>query len=487
MTTVQSMQTRRASRSVYLSIITVIAVAFAVRGDATDEGAAAKRAATSSNRLSQGIAANAAQMIDDGRRTFRFDTFGDEAFWGDTLQLHRAIAGQRLGGEGAGISPRAALELGLKVDVGALPSGVVKAIQQQAMALDDPATTLALLKLNAVVGLRGQFSGNRLTSIGITCALCHSTVDNSLAFGIGRRLDGWANRDLDVGRIIAAAPNLRPVATLLKVDVGTLTSVLQSWGPGKFEAEIFLDGKAFNTQQVTDGVTTSTKVSGATLIPNAFGLAGFNQHTWTGAWGNVTYWNAFVANLEMHGKGRFFDPRLNDAAKFPIAAANGFADLEHISPDDDRITSKLPALQFYQLAIPAPTPQPGRDFNPAAAKRGDELFSGKAGCNNCHVEPLWTEPGWNLHKPQEIGIDSFQADRAPDGVYKTMNLAGVFVRENGLMMRAANKGRFYHDGRFATLLDVVNHYDTFFHLALTAREKQDLVEYLKSLPAKSGS
>jgi hypothetical protein len=152
-----------------------------------------------------------------------------------------------------------------------------------------------------------------------------------------------------------------------------------------------------------------------------------------------------------------------------------------VPPDQDQITSKLPALQFYQLAIPAPKPQAGVDFDAAAAARGDELFSGKANCNSCHREPLWTEPGWNLHKPSEIGIDSFQADRAPDNVYKTMNLAGIFVRERGLFMDAANKGRYYHDGRFATLKDVVKHYNTFFNLGLTDGEMNDLVEYLKSL------
>jgi hypothetical protein len=429
------------------------------------------------------IRAHAIKAMLDGRKTFRFDTFGDEDFWGGKLQLHRAIEGERLGGVGAGLSPKGALKLGLKVDADALPQALVEGLQAKHVNLDDPATTLALLKVNAVVGLKGFFTGNRLDSIGITCALCHSTVDNSLAFGIGRRLDGWANRDLDIGRIIVTAPDLNAFTTLLGVDRTTLEAVLRSWGPGKFDAEIFLDGKAFNSQQVTDGVVTSTKVSGATLIPNAFGLAGFNQHTWTGAWGTVSYWNAFVAILEMHGKGRFFDPRLNDAAKFPIAAANGFADVnKDLAPDDDQVTRKLPALHFYQLALPAPRPQPGRDFDPAPAKRGDDLFSAKAKCNTCHVDPLWTEPGWNLHKPQEIGIDSFQADRAPDGVYKTMNLAGIFVREEGLFMRPANKGRFYHDGRFATLMDVVNHYNTLLHLGLTAQEKRDLIEYLKSLP-----
>src|SRR5581483_9579546 len=212
---------------------------------------------------------------------------------------------------------------------------------------------------------------------GIQCSMCHSTVDNSLLPGIGHRLDGWANRDLNVGAIIAASPNLQPIADLLGVDVPTVLRVLNSWGPGKFDAELFMDGKAFRP----DGG------SAATLIPPAFGLAGVNLHTWTG-WGSIPYWNAFVANLEMHGKGRFFDPRLNNAAQFPIAAANGFGDLPHIDPDDDLITKKLPALHFYQLAIPAPKPQAGKDFDQAAADRGDKLFSGKAGCNNCHVEPL---------------------------------------------------------------------------------------------------
>jgi len=430
------------------------------------------------------IAANASESLASGRETFRFDTFGDEAFWGGALQLQQAIKGANLGGVGPGISPATAISLGLKVDVDALPQPLINQLKQGKVDLNSPATTVALLKLNAVVGLKGFFQDDNLNSVGITCAVCHSTVDNSVTFGVGHRLDGWANRDLDVGKIIAAAPDLSPFANLLGVSQATVRAVLNSWGPGKFDAELSLDGKAFNPQQVTDGVVTGTNVSGATLIPNAFGLAGFNQHTWTGAWGTVTYWNAFVANLEMHGIGRFFDPRLNNAAKFPIAAANGFADLPHISPDDDRITKKLPALHFYQLAIPAPAPEPGVDFNVAAASRGDELFSGKAKCNECHVEPLWTEPGWNLHTPAEIGIDSFEADRAPDGVYKTMNLAGIFVRENGLFMNPANKGRYYHDGRFATLLDVVNHYNTRFSLGLTAQEKSDVVEYLKSLPER---
>src|SRR5205085_2451141 len=202
---------------------------------------------------------------------------------------------------------------------------------------------------------------------------------------------------------------------------------------------------------------------------NAFGLAGFNQHTWTGAWGTVSYWNAFVGTLEMHGIGRFFDPRLNDATKFPIAAANGFADLPHIDPDQDRLTKKLPSLHFYQLAIPAPAPQPGVDFDVAAAARGDELFSGKAGCNNCHVEPLWTEPGWNLHLPAEVCVDPFQADRAPDQRYRTSPIGAILTH---------TKGGFFHDGRFPTLNAVVDHYNTCFHLGLSTSEKHDLIQYL---------
>ena len=473
-------------RLLYLAVILLAATAIALpilsRSRAQGPPAQSHAKKEKPRNFDAQIVANANELLEDGRQVFRFNTFGDEKFWGDTLQLHKAIEGANLGGVGPGISPNTALSLGLKVDIDALPQPLIEQLKRGQVNLNDPATTVALIKLNAVPGVKGTFNGNNLNSVGLTCAVCHSTVDNSFAFGIGHRLDGWANRDLDVGKIVAAAPNLQPFANLLGVSTSTVVTVLNSWGPGKFDAELFLDGKAFNPQQVTDGVVTGTNVPGATLIPNAFGLAGFNQHTWTGAWGTVSYWNVLVATLDLRGTGRFFDPRLNNAAQFPLAAAHGFADLPHIDPDDDLTTKFLPPLHFYQLAIPAPNPEPGVDFDAAAAAHGDELFSGKAKCNNCHVEPLWTEPGWNLHTPAEIGIDSFQADRAPDHVYKTMNLAGVFVRENGLFMKASNKGRFYHDGRFATLLDVVNHYNTRFSLGLTGPEKHDLVEYLKSLP-----
>lgn len=429
-------------------------------------------------------AANAIQLVAQGRQVFRFDTFGDEGFWGNTLKLHLAIEGANLGGVGPGVSPSTALSVGLKVDVDALPNNLLEQIKHGRVNLDDPAVTLTLLKLNAVVGVTGFFaSSGALQSVGIQCALCHSTVDNSLPAlcagaiqpnpgtgCIGHRLDGWPNRDLNVGAIISLAPDLSSLAALLNTTQPAVRSVLNTWGPGKFDAELILDGKAVNPQQVTDGNVTGTNVPGATLIPAAFGLGGVNLHTWTG-WGSIPHWNAFVANLEMHGLGRFWDPRLNNAAQFPIAAANGFGDLPHISPDDDRITAQLQALQFYQLAIPAPPP-PAGSFDPAAASRGDALFSGKAKCNNCHVEPLWSDSGWNMHTPQEICIDSFQANRAPDLHYRTAPIGELFTH---------GKGGFYHDGRFATLNNVIDHYDSCLALGLSAGEKNDLLQYLLSL------
>jgi len=421
------------------------------------------------------IAQNSHDMLVQGRQTFRFDTFGDQAFWGDTLHLHQAIEGQNHGGVGPGVSPRTALSVGLKVDVDALPESLQEQIQQGKVNLDDPATTLALLKLNAVVGLTGFFNPDgTLRSMGIQCALCHSTVDNSFAPGIGHRLDGWANRDLNVGAIVSLAPNLQPVASALGVDVPTLKAVLASWGPGRFDAEVFMDGKALNVD--AGGVNRAP-----VLIPPAYGLAGVNLHTWTG-WGSVTYWNAFVANLEMHGVGTFFDQRLDNAQQFPLAAKNGSG---HVSnPGNDQITGKLAALQYYQLSIPAPTP-PAGSFDPAAAARGQVLFNGKAQCSTCHVPPLFTEPGNNIHTPQQIGIDGFQANRAPAYVigdaagnpivvhgYRTAPLKGLWAHQ---------KGGFFHDGRFATLNDVVNHYDATFNLGLTPQEESDLVQYLLSI------
>jgi hypothetical protein len=400
----------------------------------------------------------AQRLAAEGRETFRHDTFGSEEFWGGRLRLHEAIAGAAHGGVGTGVSPRTALSVGLKVDAEALPREVLEAIRRGAVDLDDPATTIALLGADAVVGLKGFPDGQGgLRSVGITCALCHSAVDDSIAPGIGRRLDGWANRDLDVGTIISLAPDLSPFADLLGVSQDAVREVVTSWGPGKFDAELILDGKAFRP----DGKPA------ATLLPPAFGLAGVNLHTWTG-WGSVTHWNALVANLEMGGKGTFHDARLEDAAKFPVAARAGLA---HTVATEDRITPKLGALHLFQLALEAPRPPEG-SFDANAAARGSALFTGRADCARCHVPPLFTEPGWNMHTAAEIGIDDFQAQRSPDGRYRTAPLRGLWSHQ---------KGGFYHDGRFATLGEVVDHYDRQFSLGLSADEKRDLVEYLKSL------
>ena len=351
------------------------------------------------------ISRNAQQMFEEGRQIFRFHTFGDEVFWGDRLKLHQAIQGSKIGGVGAGVSPKAALAVGLKVDMEALPAALVAQIKAGKVNLDDPATTLELLKLNSVVGVKGTFnSQGRLQTIGLSCAVCHSTVDDAFMPGVGRRLDGWPNRDLNVGAIISMAPDLSAFTSHLQVDEATVKKVFASWGPGKFDAELNLDGKAFRP----DGKPA------ATLIPPAFGMAGINLHTWTGGWGTTTYWNAYVANLELQGQGNFFDERLNNAEQYPLAARAGLGNKRSAN---DMITSKLAALHFYQLAIPTPRP--------------------------------------------------------PEGSFdRTAPLRGLF---------AHTKGGFYHDGRFATLLDVVNHYNNFKRLNLSEQEKRDLVEYLKSL------
>jgi hypothetical protein len=393
------------------------------------------------------------RLLARGRQIFRFDTFGDEAFWGGALQLHRAIAGSKNGGVGSGVSPRTALSVGLKVDATRIPKRIAAAIKAGNVNLSDPSVTLTLLKLDAVVGVRGFFRGNRLTSMGITCAVCHSTVDNSFASGIGRRRDGWPNRDLNVGAIIGLAPNKKPITDLLSVDEQTVSKVLAAWGPGKFDAELFLDGRGFRP----DGKTA------ATLIPAAFGLDGINLHTYTG-WGSVPYWNAFVANLEMHGIGNFDDDRLTDANQFPVAARAGFA---HVRNTRDLITSKLAPLHLYQLSLPVPH---SRQFNRAAARRGKAIFNGKGRCADCHMPPAFSDAGWNLHTGDEICIDNFQSSRSPTLRYRTTPLRGIVAKM---------KGGFYHDGRYPTLMSVVDHYNSCFKLSLTTQEESDLVQYLR--------
>jgi len=405
--------------------------------------------------FNQAIRKNADDMMEKGKAVFRFETFGDEIFWTDKLQLHKVLVSTKHGGTGEGLTPKAALAAGLKVDLHALPQ-ILKQKIKEGKFLDDPWVTYTLLKLNAVVGVVAKFEDDKIKSVGITCASCHSTVDSET--GIGTRLDGWPNRDLNVGAIISMAPDFSALTQMLGISEAEVKKILAAWGPGKYDAELNLDGKGFRP----DGKT------GATLIPEAFGHAGHNLHTWTGGWGNVTYWNAYVANLQLSGQGNFYDPRLMNAEQYPIAAKMGFGNKRNAN---DQVSDKLAALQFYQLAIPPPAP-PKDSFNKEAAKRGEGVFNGKAKCATCHVPPLFAEPGWPTHKPDEICIDDFQSNRSPDKTYVTQGLKGLW---------AHSKGGFYHDGRFATLMDVVNHYDNCKKLSLTVPEKNDLVEYLKSL------
>ncbi|HKF13328.1 MAG TPA: hypothetical protein VKB89_32225 [Xanthobacteraceae bacterium] len=418
--------------------------------------------ASAANNVRQDFDTEAARkaqmMLEEGKKTFRYDTFGSEAFWGDTLQLHKAIAGEKNGGVGPGVSPKTALAVGLKVDVDALPAALKTEIAAGKVNLDDPATTIALLKLNAVVGVTAFTNPDgSVKSMGIQCAFCHSTVDDSFAPGIGKRRDGWSNRDLNVGAIVSLAPNLKPFTDSLGVDEATLKKVLATWGPGRYDAELDKDGKALRP----DGKQAGT------LIPPAFGLAGVNLATWTG-YGSVTYWNAYVGVTLMHGVGTFFDPRFNSKDQYPFSAKSGAGNTRGMP---DRVTPKLAALHFYQLSLPAPK-APAGSYDEAAFERGKAIFNGDGKCATCHVPPLFTEPGYNLHTPEEMGIDAFQADRSPTHMYRTAPLAGLWAHQ---------KGGFFHDGRFGTLMDVVNHYNENLKLNLSEAQKKDLVEYLKGI------
>jgi mono/diheme cytochrome c family protein len=352
-----------------------------------------------------------------GQDIFRYDTFGDEVFWTDTLRMHEVIQ--------AAVSPATALAVGLKVDAEAVPAEVLAGAD-----LNDPATTVALLKLNAVVGVHGQVETvegrDTLVSLGVTCALCHSTVDNSVAPGIGRRLDGWANRDLDPGLILSLSPALQDPS---------VQAVLTSWGPGKYDAYWNHDG-----------------LNNPTVIPPAYGLRDVALETFTGE-GEVSYWNAYVAITQMHGQGSFDDPRLGIA----------------IQADPDLVTSKLPDLKAYQLSLNAPRPPRG-GHDGAAAWRGRALFEGKGRCAECHTGAALTDANDRLHLPEETGMSPILAQRATTGRYRTTPLRGAWQHPP-----------YFHDGSAATLADVVEHYDGYLLLGLTPVQKADLVEYLKSL------
>jgi mono/diheme cytochrome c family protein len=355
----------------------------------------------------------------NGQLIFRFDTFGDEQLWTDTLRLHEVIQ--------SSVSPATALAVGLKVDAAALPPDFLATHD-----LNDPATTVELIKLNAVVGVVGKVSGKNLKSVGITCALCHSQVDNSVAKGVGKRLDGWPNRDLNPGAIIALSPAL----------TRQQQAVYNSWGPGRYDARFNIDG-----------------INGSVLISPVFGLQGVGFETFTGD-GPISYWNAYVAVTQMGGHGSFSDPRLGIS----------------ITQEPDLVTPKLPALLQYQLSLKTPPPPPG-SFDRGAAQRGEALFKGKARCASCHIPPTFTDvlsgPDRSvplLHDPAEVGTDPLTAQRSATKQYRTTPLRALWQHPP-----------YFHDGSARDLLAVVNHYDVQFALRLTAKQKADLVEFLKSI------
>jgi cytochrome c553 len=362
-------------------------------------------------------------LIAEGKTIFRFDTFGDETFWTDTLRMHEVIR--------TSVSPNTALGVGLKVDADALPASIKAGIQNRTIDLDAPATTVALIGLGAVVGVVGEVdASNVLTRVGITCALCHSTVDNSFAPGIGSRLDGWPNRTLDVGRIVALSPALTPAQKL----------VYNSWGPGRYDPRFNIDGKNIPV-----------------ILPPAFGLRHVKREIYTGD-DDVSYWNAYVAITQMHGHGRFVDARIGVSVNNP----------------PDLVSSKLEPLRAYQLSLETPEPLAGT-FDASAAQRGKAVFNGVAKCTSCHLGDALTDVNANrLHAPSEVGQDGAYAARSATKLYRTTPLRGLWHPPQLV-------GPYFHDGSAPTLAAVVEHYVRLRGLTLTTQQKADLVEYLKTL------
>ena len=356
----------------------------------------------------------------DGQCIFRHDTFGDEQLWTDTLRLHEVAQT---------LSPKVALSVGLKVDAEAVPPDVLASAD-----LDAPATTVALIGLDAVVGLRGVVENGTITKLGITCALCHSTVDNSVTAGIGKRLDGWPNRDLNPGAIIALTPGLPTLAAQLAVPPADAKAALSAWGPGRYDARFNQD-----------------KESRPVLLPPAYGLRDVALETYTGE-GPISYWNAYVAVTQMGAHGNFKDDRLG----------------LDIRQEPDRVTPMLPALRAYQFSIDPPSP-PAGSYDAAAAARGKALFDGQARCAGCHAGPSFSDAP-KLHAAAEISMEPNEAMRSATGMYRTTPLRGAWQHPP-----------YFHDGSAATLLNVVEHYDQVLQLQLSPSQRADIAQYLRSL------
>jgi hypothetical protein len=364
-------------------------------------------------------------VLSSGRDIFRFDTFGDETWWTDTLEMHTVITSV--------VTPLVAFGVGLKVDVDALPADLRAQLAAGDVDLGSTATTITLLKHNAVVGLKGTVVGTTLTAVGTTCALCHSTVDNSFAPNIGKRLDGWPNMDLDPGRIIALSPH---------PDVVANAAIYNSWGKGRYDPRFNFDG-----------------INGPVVLPPAYGLRHVNSVTYTGDGNDLAYWNRYVAVTQMHGHGSFSEPRTGVSEDNP----------------PDMVSDKLPALQAYQLSLVTPAPEPG-SFDPAAAERGRAVFVTKGRCADCHLGPQLTDANIRLHPPSAVvsepepgGVPSY-ASRSATKMYRTTPLRGL-----------ARHAPYFHNGIAASLEAVVELYNSRKGLNLTAQQKSDLVHYLRSL------
>ena len=377
-----------------------------------------------------GISPDDPALIARGKDIFRFDTFGDETFWTDTLRIHEVIR--------SAVDPTTALSVGLKVDTDSLPPAVVAGIQNGSISLTSPATTVALLKLNAVVGVKGTVTtvGGQdvLTRVGITCALCHSTVDNSFAPGIGKRLDGWPNHDLNPGAIIALSSALTPAQK----------AVYNSWGKGKYDARYNFDG-----------------LNGPSVIPPAYGLKGVTSVTYTGDGPDVAYWNRYVAVTQMHGHGSWVEPRATPP--------------ENVQNPPDMVTEKLAALQAYQLSIQSP-PAPAGSFDATAAARGRVVFDGAGQCASCHAGSHFTDAPGRLHSPTEV-VSEPEPNNAPSFASRSATKMYRSTPLRGLWQHAP----YFHNGVATTLDGVVELYNSRKALNLTAQQKADLVQYLKSL------
>ena len=454
------------------------------------------------------------QVVAAGQQTFRYDTFGDETFWTDVLKMNQVIE--------SAVDPLTAASVGLKIDAAALPAEVVAGVAGGTIPLDDPQTTLALLSLNAVVGVKGQVSKGpdgrlRLDRVGITCALCHSTVSRdlqvtapgqagariNLAGIVGNRLDGWPNRDLQPGTIISLSPALTPG------QKAAYASWAKSYGPGFYDPRFNANTDPGTNPALNPDIDANIKAYLAAggrpvVIPPAFGLVGLTKSIFTGDGdtahepaGAVSYWNRYVGVVQMHGHGRFFDERLLINGK-PLT-------VDHRVGGDDLITAVLPQLEAYQWSIAAPTlgldgtkwgVTP--DLSPQAVARGKALFEGQARCASCHTGPSFTDVNtYGLHPASDgVALDTNYIRFSATRQWRTTPLKGIWMHPpylhdgSGALNRTTGKCMDGSDiGTLASATDrvrqdlacVVNRYSTRLNLGLTDAQRVDLVEYLKSL------